>query len=249
VQRIGISNPISPPPTASYAREQLSQHQKTAQEQIKQQQQAAQALLISNQVSKGFELLAGPEIEKRLGGIYALEAVMNNSEQPQYHQPLLEALCAFVRDKAKHRALALDRRPVHQPLRRGQPIRRRPDRPPPAEPITTDVQAALTVIGRRVAGKGRVDLIGLNLSRASLSDANLSDANLSGADLSDAFLGRANLSDADLSGADLTIANLIGADLSDARLDGQTQLDQACGTDIKGLPLGLALNKPCPPPQ
>src|SRR3954469_10377262 len=135
VQRIGISNPISPPPTASYAREQLSQQQKTAQEQIKQQQQAAQALLISNQVSKGFELLAGPEIEKRLGGIYALEAVMNNSEQPQYHQPLLEALCAFVREKA-HR-----------------------------DGTTTDVQAALTVIGRRAAGPGTIDLTGVSISR------------------------------------------------------------------------------------
>src|SRR6476660_9070144 len=31
----------------------------------------------------------------RLGGIYSLEAVMNGS--PQYHQPVLEALCAFVR--------------------------------------------------------------------------------------------------------------------------------------------------------
>jgi hypothetical protein len=32
----------------------------------------------------------------QLGGSYALEGVMNTSEQ--YHQPVLEALCAFVRD-------------------------------------------------------------------------------------------------------------------------------------------------------
>jgi hypothetical protein len=32
----------------------------------------------------------------RLGGIYALEGVMNTS--PQYHGPVLEALCAFVRE-------------------------------------------------------------------------------------------------------------------------------------------------------
>ena len=50
------------------------------------------------QMSKGFQQLAGKEIEMRLGGIYALEAVMNSSEQ--YHQPVLEALCAFVRQKA-----------------------------------------------------------------------------------------------------------------------------------------------------
>ena len=50
----------------------------------------------------------------RLGGIYALEGVMNTSEQ--YREPVLEALCAFVRggteeDKAKGRLpLILKRR-------------------------------------------------------------------------------------------------------------------------------------------
>jgi hypothetical protein len=46
-----------------------------------QQQQAAHDLLISNQVSKGFEQLAGDKLAMRLGGIYALEGVMNTSEQ------------------------------------------------------------------------------------------------------------------------------------------------------------------------
>jgi hypothetical protein len=63
--------------------------------QFTQQQQAAHDLLISNQVSKGFEQLAGKETAKRLGGIYALEGVMKASEQ--YHQPVLDAhvlMCA-----------------------------------------------------------------------------------------------------------------------------------------------------------
>ena len=49
------------------------QQQQTAQNQFRQQQKAAHDLLISNQVSKGFEQLAGDKIEMRLGGIYALE--------------------------------------------------------------------------------------------------------------------------------------------------------------------------------
>jgi hypothetical protein len=49
-------------------------------------QQAAHDLLISNQVSKGFEQLAGEKLAVRLGGIYALEGVMNTSEQ--YHGPV-----------------------------------------------------------------------------------------------------------------------------------------------------------------
>jgi len=62
--------------------------------QFLQQQQAAHDLLISNQVSKGFEQLAGKEPAMRLGGIYALEGVMNASEQ--YQMPVLEAvrICA-----------------------------------------------------------------------------------------------------------------------------------------------------------
>ena len=81
---------------------QFTQQQQTSQRQFEQQQKAAHNLLISNQVAKGFELLGNKDenIEQRLGGIYALEGVMNDSEQ--YHQPVLEALCAFVRDYTKN---------------------------------------------------------------------------------------------------------------------------------------------------
>lgn len=74
---------------------QFTQQQKTAHEQFLKQQQTSQDLLISNQVSKGFEQLGSDKVVVRLGGIYALEGVMNMSEQ--YHRPVLEALCAFVR--------------------------------------------------------------------------------------------------------------------------------------------------------
>ena len=52
--------------------------------QFSQQQRASHDLLISNQVSKGFEQLGNKDaVVVRLGGIYALEGVMNNSDQ--YH--------------------------------------------------------------------------------------------------------------------------------------------------------------------
>src|SRR6516162_4207528 len=73
-----------------------------SQQQFIQQQQASRDLLVSNQVSKGFEQLGQAGIDKvvvRLGGIYALEGVMNTSEQ--YHRPVLEALSAFVRDSTR----------------------------------------------------------------------------------------------------------------------------------------------------
>jgi hypothetical protein len=200
------------------------QQQEAAQSQFLQQQKAAHDLLISNQVSKGFEQLAGEKIEMRLGGIYALEGVMNDKTSPQYHQPVLEALCAFVREKTKEKTL--------------------PEKP------ATDVQAALTVIGRRLQGPGRVDLAyasipGANLFGANLSGANLFQANLSSAILFQAILSDANLGNANLSDATLVGANLSGANLTDAHLDGQAQLDRACGKDAK-TPAGLELKRPCP---
>jgi Pentapeptide repeats (8 copies) len=226
------------------------------------------SLTIAIVIMKGSEHLASDKIVMRLGGIYALEGVMNTSEQ--YHGPVLEAMCAFVRESTIGKTV-------------------------PKDKPTTDVQAALTVIGRRIKGPGAVDLAnvsipGANLSHADLSGANLSGtdlsgsnlgnadltgarltkanlssaelfgANLSGTDLSGANLGnadlfgarlvKANLSNADLTGARLVKANLSGANLSGANLLGargltQTQLDEACGDANTKLPEGFTPLKPC----
>jgi hypothetical protein len=77
---------------------QFVQQQQASRDQL----QTAHDLLISNQVSKGFEDLGSvgdSKLVARIGGIYALEGVMNTSEQ--YHQPVLEALRAFVRNGTK----------------------------------------------------------------------------------------------------------------------------------------------------
>ena len=228
--------------------------------QFQQQQTSAHDLLISNQVSKGFELLGNKDgnIEQRLGGIYALEGVMNTSKQ--YHQSVLEALCAFVRDST---------------------INKTGDGPPAA-----DVQAALTVIGRRKTEDERflwktINLAGVyipkaNLNSAKLSNAELDHAVLTGAELDNAQLQHADLFGANLGGVQLTFTNLSGATLIDARLNGaqmrganmtgavlvhadmtganligdviingalyaisaqgltQAQLDEACGEGVKG---------------
>jgi hypothetical protein len=86
--------------------------------------QAAHDLLISNQVSKGFDKLASNNLTMRLGDIYALEGVMNTSDQ--YHPPVLEALCAFLRESTKGKV---------------------DDRPAP------DIEAAFTVKGEQRGGE------------------------------------------------------------------------------------------------
>lgn len=186
------------------------------------QQQASRNLLISNQVAKGFELLGNKEknITLRLGGIYALEGVMNTSEE--YHKPVLEALSAFVRENAKKPAIA--------------------NTPSPAADLpATDIQAALTVIGRRkvpailaappaVRDRSRTHIIVLappaaypavpDLSNAHIPQANLTGANLTGADLSEVNLTGGNLIYVHLTYADLSEANLTGAILTSAKLSG-----------------------------
>ena len=226
---------------------QFSQQQQTAQIEQQQaaqrQQQAVHNLLISNQLSKGFEQLASDKVAMRLGGIYALEGVMNASERPeQYRGPVLEALCAFVREYTI-----------------GKTVFEKP---------AIDIQAALAVIGRRKgqelpdlaqvnirganlsgANLRGADLDSANLSGAYLSGANLLGANLTGANLTSAHLGRVDLTGADLTGANLGLADLNGAHLSGANLTdanlGGTNLRSAdlSGADLRGANLrGADLN-------
>jgi uncharacterized protein YjbI with pentapeptide repeats len=170
-------------------------------------------LLTSQQTSKGFEQLGSDNIIVRLGGLYALEGVMNTS--PAYHQPVMEALAAFIRQNAP-----IETTPSPDPATSNTPIN-----PPP-----TDVQAALTVLGRRVIqpDEGPIDLNGAKLVRANLSSANLSSAilvranlssaNLFGTNLVRAILVRANLNSAILFGANLSNADLSDADLKETNL-------------------------------
>jgi hypothetical protein len=205
---------------------------------LQQQQRSTHDLLISTQVSKGFEQLGSGDVMVRLGGIYALEGVMNTSEQ--YHGPVVEALCAFVREH------------TNVERRLGPPPADKQDVPP-----ATDIQAVLTVIGRRAtkwpdrpdlrnAHLSNADLRIANLSGAYLYHANLSGADLFGANLSGALLMATNLSGAylrntNLSGAYLFNADLRGADLFRANLSGAFLVYVSLsGADLSGAKLNDA---------
>jgi hypothetical protein len=121
-----------------------------------------------------------------------------------------------------------------------------------SHPAQPDVQAALTVIGRRASDRDRepidltgadlarlrlpgADLAGARLARARFRAADLHGAALGGADLTGADLAFADLTGADLAGADLTAADLTGARLAGAYLVGAT-LTRAtlAGADLAG---------------
>jgi Pentapeptide repeats (8 copies) len=98
----------------------------------------------------------------------------------------------------------------------------------PVRATRPDIQAAVTVIGRRNPRHDRIspwgpsiDLRGAVLTHANLRNADLHGAHLHGADLTSADLLGADLCaavlfGADLTGADLTSANLTGANLTAA---------------------------------
>ena len=111
-------------------------------------------------MSKGFEQLASDKMAMRLGGIYALEGVMNTSERPTYHGPVLEGLCAFVRENTIGKTVS----------------------------ETTGYRYPGGAYGyRKARGRtGALDLANVSIPGANLSGANLSGADLSRAYLSGA---------------------------------------------------------------
>jgi hypothetical protein len=153
--------------------------------------------------------LSNRSVDVRLGGIYALERIAIDSKRDR--QTAYEVLCAYVRQHA----------PVQPPDPPPTPDDRRGDagglaakrelaweagQLPPLRVRAADVQAAMTVLGRRLRVPSYEQL---ELSRVALQRAHLRQARLPGADLH-----YSDLSGADLSGADLHLADLTGIRLN-----------------------------------
>jgi len=175
--------------------------------------------------------------EIRLGGIYALERIAR--ESPEDYWPIMEILTAYLRHNAPWASESLEeglegmddategQSAMESSGGRSEPI----EAPAP----DLDIQAIMTVLGRRprsyLHGESEVldlhetnlsgaNLSGTNLSGTNLSDTNLSGANLSGANLSNPHFLETNLSGADLSRTNFSEAVLVYSDLSRANLSG-----------------------------
>jgi uncharacterized protein YjbI with pentapeptide repeats len=201
--------------------------------------------LITERFTRSIEQLGNKEETIRIGGIYALERIANDS--PRDGWTIMEVLSSFVRGKQRIEVQDIAKLPK----------------------IQTDAQAALTAIARRkidletehqyldlsFTNLNEANLVSANLDRVKLNNsilieadlhgsnlncANLSHANLHGASLTQAQLDRANLiganlSNTNLSAANLNEANLNKADLSDAILDGAIMTNASLGnTNLTG---------------
>jgi Pentapeptide repeats (8 copies) len=168
----------------------------------------------------------------RLGGIYALERIARDSAQD--HPAIMEILTAYVRQNAGWRV----------EMEQSQST---------ASDLHADIQAILTVIGRRSltfenGETQRLDLSATNLNWAVLNQANLNgmvmnlvhleNAQLKGAKLRDAKLLDARFSEAFLEGADFYKADLRGAKLYKALMQGTI----LTGADLRGADLREAID-------
>jgi Pentapeptide repeats (8 copies) len=173
---------------------------------------------ITERFTRAVDQLASENLALRLGGIYALERIADESNTE--YKPIIWILAAYVRENSPW----------------PPPERSRDDRPPEA---AEDIKAIVAVLRRRDVVRhelqdpiqiglahtnlrgsraAEIHLIGADLSGAQLQRTDLRDARLGRANCPGANLGSANLSGADLSGANLLGANLTEADLSDANL-------------------------------
>ena len=174
------------------------------------QLQIAEQGQITDRYNAAITNLGSPSMDVRLGGIYALQRIMQDS--PRDQPTVVAVLCAFVRD--------------HSAAGKGSPAGR------PA-----DVQAALIVVlSRNTANDGRQTLVDLRDTDLSLAPV-LAGLNMSGADLSHVYLFQANLVGTNLAHADLSGACLADANLTDANLTG-ANLTGANLTGAEGLPTG-----------
>ncbi|BCL37589.1 pentapeptide repeat-containing protein [Nostoc sp. MS1] len=210
--------------------------------------------LISERLMTAITQLGHEKIETRTGAIYVLEKVAQDF--PQEHWTVMEILTAFVRENAPAREVEVLEEDDSQPtsLNRYKQAERQKlqqylHQNEESAKIRSDVQVALTVIGRRNylqdednkridlrnVNLRRVELLGANLQKADLrgcdlrgadlrgcdfSGANLDSVKLAGAILFEAIFLKANLQGADIQGANLNRADLSGANLRGANLMG-----------------------------
>jgi hypothetical protein len=156
----------------------------------------------------GAELQGGqPNVEVRLGGIYALNRISN--DWPKDYWPIADVLTAYVRHNARWSPSTVE---AHEST------------------PTTDIQAILTVLGRHDPPGGfnerhKLDLRNTDLRGAEFWDAHLEwtdfwGAHLEGAKLWGAVLRYAKFEHAHLAGANLRAAKLEGASLEGADVTG-----------------------------
>ncbi len=163
-----------------------------------------------------------PNIEVRLGAIYALERISQDSERD--HIAVMETLCAYVRENAS--AAGCEDFSEYE-FRVSGTL-------PTNNTISTDIQTILRVLGRR---KDERIFYELNHKNGGMFRLDLSNANLRGADLRYCNFNYARFSNSRLEGSTLYGTNFDNAHFWKASLDiadlRKTSLNKADLIEVK----------------
>jgi hypothetical protein len=202
---------------------------------------AVEGLGAEKSVKRDGEDETEPNLEVRIGALYALERISQYSARD--HIQAMEILCAYIRNNADRHSPRL---PEEEPKEGWQAWGLRNRTHPPL-----DVDIALRIIERRSndrkqrekdanyrLGLERAPFHALELHRRDLTDAILTQAKLQGTILWDTKLQGADLGFAKLHGAILGEAKLQGANLRSAKLQGANLIDaELQGADLIGAKL------------
>lgn len=189
---------------------------------VERQVPVAQEGQITERFTRAIEQLGSDKMEIRLGGIYALERIANDSDKDYW--AIMETLTAYVRERAAWREpLTVSQEQVSGEGSTSHILK------PEIKPAT-DIQAILTVLGRRKyrldrGESERLDLANTDLRGANLVGAHLEwfyfeEAHLEGAVLEYAYLDWATFAETHLQGAFLSEAHLENANIEEAHLEG-----------------------------
>ncbi|MFI5476667.1 pentapeptide repeat-containing protein [Streptomyces cacaoi] len=175
----------------------------------------------TDRFTKALERLGSDQLCIRVGGIFALEQIVQ--EVPEQATHAARVLNAFVLDRAPRRRVKSNTSAVIAARRaaRGRSAQRESSMLPdaPAEDVMAALRALTRPSSRRLVDSTEIiDLRGCHLAGAWLDGMDLTDAWLDGADLTGAQLGYVKLTRARLCEADLTDAQLKGANLVQAQL-------------------------------
>jgi uncharacterized protein YjbI with pentapeptide repeats len=167
-----------------------------------------------------------PNLEVRIGAIFALERISQDSLRD--HIQVMEILSAYIRNNSRRE---LDK--AHEKIR----MKEAPESLPLYTPLREDLRTALLVIGRRssasiayersMSPQYSLDLQGANFSgvkmdKLDLRYANLEDTIWTRASLRWGCFSRATIRNSDFSGSDLEFSNFQEARLIDDTFDGAT---------------------------
>ncbi|WP_079087079.1 pentapeptide repeat-containing protein [Streptomyces silvensis] len=174
---------------------------KHAREKDREQAELTREGQVTDRYVEAIKLLSSEHLTQQLGGIYALERIMRDSEKD--FSTVVKVLAAYVRMRAP-----------------------RSTTPDEARGPEADVQAALTVLARRP----RLKNVAVDLSETDLRKADLRYAFFDGGDfkksrLDEALLGYASLKRANFSGATLDGADLTRAQLVETYLDVESMVN------------------------